>query len=131
MGDESISNRKRVSNPVPAEGADGLFTQSWFPMAWTSDVPKGKVIGKDFLDGRIIMWRGENGRLTVNVQVEGTAKQLQHEITRENSLTQEQLDSWRKYVSGLEPAATPSAPPVIAATRVPVHSSSPGIAAAA
>jgi molecular chaperone DnaK len=47
----------------------------------------------------------ENGRLTVNVQVEGTHKQLQHEITRENSLTQDQLDSWRKYISGLEPAA--------------------------
>src|SRR5262249_15682502 len=47
----------------------------------------------------------ENGRLTVNVQVEGTHKQLQHEITRENSLTQDQLDSWRKYSSGLEPAA--------------------------
>jgi molecular chaperone DnaK (HSP70) len=46
----------------------------------------------------------ENGRLTVNVQVEGTKKQLQHEIQRENSLTQEQLDSWRKYVCGLEAA---------------------------
>jgi molecular chaperone DnaK len=48
----------------------------------------------------------ENGRLTVNVRVEGTTKQLEHEITRENSLTQDQLDSWRKYVSGLEPAAS-------------------------
>ena len=65
MGDESISTRKRVTNPIPAEGADGLFTQSWYPMAWSSEIPKGKVIGKDFLDGRIIMWRGENGRLTV------------------------------------------------------------------
>jgi molecular chaperone DnaK len=46
----------------------------------------------------------ENGRLTVNVQVEGTTKQLQHEITRENSLTQEQLNSWRKYITGLAPA---------------------------
>lgn len=63
MGDESITKRKRVINPVPAEGEDGLFTQSWFPVAWTSDVPKGKVIGRDFLDGRIVLWRGENGRL--------------------------------------------------------------------
>src|SRR5439155_23728272 len=47
----------------------------------------------------------ENGRLTVNVQVEGTAKQLQHELQRENSLTQEQLDHWRKQVCGLDPAA--------------------------
>lgn len=46
----------------------------------------------------------ENGRLAVMVQVEGTNNQLVHEMTRENSLTQEQLDSWRKYISGLAPA---------------------------
>ena len=49
----------------------------------------------------------ENGRLTVTVQVEGTDKQLQHEITRENTLTQDQLDSWRKYISGLDHAEQP------------------------
>lgn len=43
----------------------------------------------------------ENGRLTVVVNVAGTDTRLKHEITRENSLTQEQLDSWRKYISGL------------------------------
>jgi molecular chaperone DnaK len=47
----------------------------------------------------------ENGRLTVTVRVEGTGHELEHEMQRENSLTQEQLDSWRKYVSGLEPPA--------------------------
>ena len=45
----------------------------------------------------------ENGRLTVVVKVEGTDKKLKHEITRENSMTQDQLDSWRKYISGLDP----------------------------
>jgi molecular chaperone DnaK len=52
----------------------------------------------------------ENGRLVVQVQVAGTDKQLTHEITRENSLTKEQLDSWRKYISGVEPddAAQPA-----------------------
>jgi molecular chaperone DnaK len=52
----------------------------------------------------------ENGRLTVVVKIEGTDKALKHEIMRENSLTEEQLNSWRKYVSGLEPAAEPEAP---------------------
>jgi molecular chaperone DnaK len=47
----------------------------------------------------------ENGLLTVNVKVEGTDKHLQHEITRENTLMPEELDSWRKYISNLEPAA--------------------------
>ena len=53
----------------------------------------------------------ENGRLTVLVRVEGTKSSLTHEITRENSLTQDQLDSWRKYISTLPPA---EAPPAIA-----------------
>ncbi len=41
----------------------------------------------------------ENGRLTVVVNVANSDKELQHEITRENSLTQEQLDGWRGYIS--------------------------------
>jgi molecular chaperone DnaK len=80
----------------------------------------------------------ENGCLTVNVQVEGTDKQLQHEITRENSLTQDQLDSWRKYVSGLDPATpepvrVPPAAPVSAAARpaaAPQKTAAPTAAAA-
>jgi molecular chaperone DnaK len=43
----------------------------------------------------------ENGRLTVSVMVQGTDKVLHHELTRENSLTQDQLDSWRQYISGV------------------------------
>lgn len=42
----------------------------------------------------------ENGRLRVMVKVEGTDNQLKHDIQRENSLTQEQLDSWRNYIAG-------------------------------
>lgn len=41
----------------------------------------------------------ENGRLTVLVSVAG--QHVRHEIQRENSLTAEQLDSWRQYISGL------------------------------
>lgn len=40
-----------------------------------------------------------NGRLTVVVSVAG--KEIAHEFQRENSLTQEQLDSWREYISGV------------------------------
>jgi len=62
MDDVKVTARKRFSNPVPAEGDNGVFTQSWFPVAWSSDVPKGKVIGREFLDGKIVIFRGENGR---------------------------------------------------------------------
>jgi hypothetical protein len=40
----------------------------------------------------------DNGRLTVTVTVDGKADELKHEITRENSLSQEQLDGWRQYI---------------------------------
>jgi molecular chaperone DnaK (HSP70) len=43
----------------------------------------------------------ENGRLTVKVEVSGAGKPLEHELMRENSLTPEQLRSWRSYISGL------------------------------
>ena len=43
----------------------------------------------------------ENGRLTVTVSV--AEKQIRHEIQRENSLSRDQLESWRQYVSGLPP----------------------------
>jgi molecular chaperone DnaK len=49
----------------------------------------------------------ENGRLTVIVSVAG--KKLKHEFTRDNSLSEEQLDSWRQYISGVPPAP-PAAP---------------------
>jgi molecular chaperone DnaK len=42
----------------------------------------------------------ENGRLTIGVKVENTGKELHHEINRENSLTVEQLDTWRQYILG-------------------------------
>jgi len=45
----------------------------------------------------------ENGRLTVKVRVAGARKALAHEITRENTLSRQQLDEWRKFVSGLGP----------------------------
>lgn len=53
----------------------------------------------------------ENGRLTVNVQIEGAGKALKHELQRENSLSQQDLDFWRKKVSGLDPAPIATSEP--------------------
>lgn len=47
-------------NEVPAEGADGLFTQSWFPICLARDVAPGTLKGFEFLDGRVIVWREAN-----------------------------------------------------------------------
>ena len=41
----------------------------------------------------------ENGRLLVHVNVAGTDRELKHEIARENSLSQRELDTWRRAVT--------------------------------
>ena len=43
----------------------------------------------------------ENGRLTVTVLVGPAESWEQHEITRVNSLTNEQLQTWREFVTGI------------------------------
>lgn len=42
----------------------------------------------------------EDGRLKITVNVEGTDTSLNHEVMRPNSMTQDQLDSWREYMTG-------------------------------
>jgi hypothetical protein len=51
----------------------------------------------------------ENGRLTITVNVEGTNKELKHEISRENSLSSEQIESWRQYIHAISGGGTPVA----------------------
>ncbi|NQV78951.1 MAG: Rieske 2Fe-2S domain-containing protein [Alphaproteobacteria bacterium] len=57
--------RRVVSRPIPAEGENGLFRQSWYPMCLSSEVAPGTVIGKPFLDGRVAIFRGQNGQVRV------------------------------------------------------------------
>jgi molecular chaperone DnaK len=45
----------------------------------------------------------ENGRLEVTVRIVGAATFLRHELTRENTLTAEQLNGWRQYIAQLPP----------------------------
>ena len=47
----------------------------------------------------------ENGRLTITVKVSGTEKFVQHEIVRDNRLSPEVLDQWRKRIAGMDPPA--------------------------
>ncbi|MDT0450798.1 Rieske 2Fe-2S domain-containing protein [Streptomyces hesseae] len=55
----------RFSNPpaegLPAEGADGLYSQSWFPLCLSEDVPAGAVLGVEFLGGKAVVFRGREG----------------------------------------------------------------------
>ena len=47
--------------PIPREGENGVFTESWFPICPSYEIAKGQVIGRPFLNGRVIVFRGEDG----------------------------------------------------------------------
>ena len=47
--------------PIPAEGEHGVFSESWFPICLSRDIPAGKVTGVDFLDGRVVAYRAASG----------------------------------------------------------------------
>ena len=51
--------------PLPNEGADGLFSESWFPPCLSDDVPRDSVKGFSFLDGRVVVFRDAGGRAQV------------------------------------------------------------------
>jgi nitrite reductase/ring-hydroxylating ferredoxin subunit len=44
---------------------EGGFDVNWYPVCLSSDVAVGQVKGLDFLDGRVVAYRGENGVLKV------------------------------------------------------------------
>ena len=59
------SQPRRSQRAMLREGEDGLFTQSWFVVCQSSDVKQGEVIGRGFLDGRVAIYRGANGKAQV------------------------------------------------------------------
>lgn len=44
----------------PDPAVDG-YHQCWYAVAMSDEVPAGTVVGKEFLDGRVVVWRGEDG----------------------------------------------------------------------
>lgn len=58
--------RRPRSEPIPSEGADGLFTQTWFPVCLSSALPEtGGIVGVDLLDGRVVAVRWPSGEVAV------------------------------------------------------------------
>ncbi|PQA89594.1 Rieske 2Fe-2S domain-containing protein [Hyphococcus luteus] len=54
----------RPGAPLPPEG-EGGFSQSWYPICLSAELEKGAVKGVDFLDGRVVAFRGQNGQAKV------------------------------------------------------------------
>lgn len=63
MPEPTVEESRRVASSLvpPREGEDGLFSQSWFPLCLSEELPRGAVRGFDFLDGRVVAMRGEDG----------------------------------------------------------------------
>jgi nitrite reductase/ring-hydroxylating ferredoxin subunit len=55
------AKRRALGQQVPFEGDNGLYTQSWFPICMSSEIPAGTVKGFPFLGGRVVAFRDENG----------------------------------------------------------------------
>ena len=47
-------------------GVSEIFHQCWYPVALGREVAVGKAISKKFLNGRVVVWRGEDGRARVH-----------------------------------------------------------------
>ncbi len=54
-----------MDQSVPREGDGGLFTQSWFPVCYSHELAPDTHVGRDFLDGRVIVARSASGRAQV------------------------------------------------------------------
>lgn len=63
--DDQSTPRRPLGVQPPLEGADGRYSQSWFAICLSSDVERGQVRGYDFLDGRVIVVRGQDGAAQV------------------------------------------------------------------
>jgi phenylpropionate dioxygenase-like ring-hydroxylating dioxygenase large terminal subunit len=58
----------RVERPYrrfPKEGENDLYSQSWYPLCMSDEVRSGEVIGCEFLNGRVVVFRGEDGEAAV------------------------------------------------------------------
>jgi phenylpropionate dioxygenase-like ring-hydroxylating dioxygenase large terminal subunit len=53
--------RPKFRQPVPLEGDDGLYSQTWWPVCVSAELGKGQIKGVDFLDGKVVAWRDDGG----------------------------------------------------------------------
>ena len=44
----------RAARTLPAEGEEGLYSQSWFPICLSEELTADSIVGRAFLGGRVI-----------------------------------------------------------------------------
>lgn len=62
--DRAIDRRRHGRGVIP-EGENGLFSQTWWPICRSSDIAPGEVTARNFLDGRVAIFRTETGEASV------------------------------------------------------------------
>ncbi len=60
-----FSGRPKAKTSVPPQNAENGFFKSWYPVALSSEIGPGEVVGKPLLDGKVAVFRGENGEANV------------------------------------------------------------------
>ena len=55
----------RTARALPAEGDDGIYSQTWYPVCLSDEIDNGQIFGRAFLGGRIIAFRDEKGDASV------------------------------------------------------------------
>lgn len=60
-GNDTAPTLRRRYNAIPAEGDEGLYTQSWFPICLSDELARGKLVSREFLGGRVVAYRDSSG----------------------------------------------------------------------
>ena len=55
------ARRRPRGERIPAEGENGVVTESWYALCPSWEVATGMIVGKDFLDGRVVVFRDGDG----------------------------------------------------------------------
>ena len=63
--DARQARRRPVAREFWREGDDGLFSQNWYPICLAADAVEGEIVGRPFLDGEVVVFRGKDGRAHV------------------------------------------------------------------
>ncbi len=56
---------ENLLRPEVEDYAETGYEQCWYPIARSVELPEKQIVGRDFLDGRIIMYRDSTGRARV------------------------------------------------------------------
>lgn len=64
MNDTTTTEYVRAGAEIPPQGVGG-YDQNWYPVMMSADLAKGEAKSVDFMDGRVVVYRGQSGQAYV------------------------------------------------------------------